>query len=79
MIPMPDAIVWGVDNIDAKQKQGHTLLFTNHNKEDFAWEDEITKDDLEFQGLLEEESPFPNVSAKLPGVHLKYDEPTAAV
>ena len=55
MIPMPDAIIRRVDKIGAKQKQGRTLSFANHNKEDFAWEDEILEDDSEFQGLLEEE------------------------
>ena len=65
--------------ISAKQKQGRTLSFANRNKEDFPWEDEIPEDDSEFQGLLEEESPFPDVSAKLPGVYLKSDEPTVAV
>ena len=79
MIPMPDAIVWRLDKIGAKQKQGRILLFANRNKEDFPWEDEIIEDDSEFQGLLEEESPFPDISAKLPGVHLKSDKPTAVV
>ncbi len=34
----------------------------------------MPEDYLEFQGLLEEEAPFPDVSAKLPGVTLEEDE-----
>jgi hypothetical protein len=34
----------------------------------------VPEDDPEFQGLLEEEASFPEMSAKLPGVPLKEDE-----
>ena len=34
---------------------------------------------MEFQGLLETKAPFPNISAKIPGVSLKSDLPVTAV
>ncbi len=34
----------------------------------------VPEDDPEFQGLLEEEALFPEMSAKLPGVPLEEDE-----
>ena len=76
---MPDATVQRVDKIGTKQKVDRTLSFANCNKEYFAWADEIPKDDSEFQGLLEDESPFPDVLAKLQGVQLESEEPTKAV
>ena len=36
--------------------------------ESFDWTDEVPDDDGEFQGLLGEEAPFPDVSSELPGV-----------
>ena len=51
----------------------------NHSKEEFPWADKVTEDNSEFQGLLDKESPFPNISAKLPGVELKSELPNEAV
>ena len=76
---MPNAIIKRVNKIDAKQKQGRTLAFTNRNKDVFPWADEVPEDDSEFQGLLDDESPFPDISAELPGVELESDLPTEAV
>ncbi len=36
--------------------------------------DTVPKDDPEFQGLLEEDAPFPDISAELPGVILEEEE-----
>ncbi len=36
--------------------------------------DTVPEDGLEFQGLLEEEAPFPDVSTELPGVILEKEE-----
>ncbi len=36
--------------------------------------DTVPEDEPEFQGMLEEETPFPNVSAELPGVILEEEE-----
>ena len=38
------------------------------NKEPFDWTDEVPNDDGEFQGLLGEEAPFPDIRSELPGV-----------
>ena len=42
----------------------------------YQWTDSVPKDDPEFQGLLknEDEAPFPDVSAELPGVVLESEE-----
>jgi len=76
---MPDAIIERVNKIGAKQKQGRTLAFVNRKKEVFPWADEVPEDDSEFQGLLDDELSFPDISAKLPGVELESDLPTKAV
>jgi hypothetical protein len=49
--------------------------FTNRLKEPHEWTDFVPEDDPDFQGLLEdEEAPFPDISAKLPGVPLEEDK-----
>ena len=68
-------------NSGKKENQGKEFRFLNRNKEPFDWTDEIPDDDGEFQGLLGEEAPFPDISPELPGVILE-DElvgPTAAL
>ena len=57
-----------------REKHGQTFQFLNRSKEPYEWTDIIPEDDLEFQGLLEEEAPFPDVSAELPGVILEEEE-----
>ena len=39
----------------------------------YEWKDEVPEDDLDFQGLLEEPAPYPNISRELPGVLLEED------
>jgi hypothetical protein len=73
-MPTPDRIIKRVNQIGLREKQGQTFWFLNRSKEAYKWTDTVTEDGLEFQGLLEEEAPFPNVSAKLPEVILKEDE-----
>ncbi len=36
--------------------------------------DTVPEDDPEFQGLLEEEAPFPDIGIELPGVILEEEE-----
>jgi hypothetical protein len=71
---MPDRIIKKVNQIELREKQGQTSWFLNRSKEPYKWTDTIPEDDLEFQGLIEEEAPFPDVSAKLPGVILDKEE-----
>ena len=54
-----------------KENQGKEFWFLNRNKEPFDWTDEVPDDDGEFQGLLGEEAPFPDISSKPPGVILE--------
>ena len=45
-----------------------------HVKEPYEWTDSVPEDDPNFQGLLEDdEAPFPDISAELPGVPLEED------
>jgi len=73
-LPMSDSIIKRVDAIGKKKKQGRKFRFLNRKKLPFSWTDEVPKDDKESQGLLEEEAPFPDVNAKLPGVDLERDQ-----
>ena len=68
---MPTVVIAKVDKIGKKENQGKDFRFLNRNKEPFDWTDEIPDDDQEFQGLLGEEAPFPDISSDLPGVILK--------
>ena len=68
---MPKAIINKVDNIGKKESQGKEFRFLNQNREPFDWTDEIPDNGGEFQGLLEEEAPFPDISSKLSGVILE--------
>jgi hypothetical protein len=75
-IPMPDCIIAKVNNIGAKEKQGRTFRFLNQQAQPYEWTDEVPEDNLEFQGLLEEEeaAPYPDLSAEPPGVELEHEE-----
>ncbi len=53
---------------------GSVVELTFNTKEPYEWTDTIPEDDPEFRGLLEEEAPFPDVSAELPGVILEEEE-----
>ena len=67
---MPTAVIEKVNKIDKKENQGKKLRFLNQNKEPFDCMDEVPDDNEEFQGLLGEEAPFPDISSELPGVIL---------
>ncbi len=71
-MPMPDRMIKHVNTIGLREKEGQTFRFTNRSKKPYKWTDSIPEDDPEFQGLLEdEEEPFPDISAELPGVPLE--------
>ena len=70
-IPMPTAVISKVNNICKKDKQGKEFRFLNRNKEPFDWTDEVPEDGGEFQVLLGEEAPFPDIRPELPGVILE--------
>jgi hypothetical protein len=74
LMPMPNPIIKRVDRIGLREKQENNFQFLNRSKEPYEWMDTVLEDNLEFQGLLEEEAPFPDVSAKLPGVTLEEEE-----
>jgi hypothetical protein len=74
-MPMPDRVIKRVNTIGLREKQGRTFRFTDRSKEPYEWMDFVPEDDLEFQGLLEDdEAPFPDISAELPGVPLEDKE-----
>ena len=71
---MPDKVIDKVNRIGKSERQGREFHFLNCSKEPFNWTDSVPEDDPEFQGLLEEEAPFPDISAQLPGVPLECDD-----
>ena len=73
-IPMPDSIIARVEAIGKREKQGRAFEFLNRKKLPFDWAGEVADDDNEFQGLLEEEAPFPDINNELPGVELERDQ-----
>jgi len=74
-MPMPDRIIKHVNSIGSWEKQGCTFQFTDRSKEPYEWTDSVPEDDPDFQGLLEDdEAPFPDISAELPGVPLEEEE-----
>jgi hypothetical protein len=77
-LPMPNSVIQQVNTIGLKEKQGRSFRILNRQKEPYKWTDEVSEDDLEFQGLLEadaeEAAAYPNISAELPGVELTSKE-----
>ena len=75
-MPMPDRIIRRVNTLGELEGQGHTFRFLNQHKEPYEWTDSVPEDDPEFQGLLEneDEAPYPDISAELPGVALAIEE-----
>ena len=63
---MPDKVIDKVNRIGKSERQGREFRFLNCSKEPFSWTNLVPEDDPEFQGLLEEEVPFPELSAQLP-------------
>jgi hypothetical protein len=64
-------VIKKVNRIGLREKQRREFYFLNRSKEPYEWTNMVPKDDPEFQGLLEEELLFPEMSAKLPGVPLR--------
>jgi hypothetical protein len=62
---MPDRVIKRVYNIGLQEGQGREFRFLNHRH------DKVPKDDPEFQGLLDEPAPYPDILAELPGVLLE--------
>jgi hypothetical protein len=73
-LPMPDWIIKRIDHIRLREKQGREFWFVHRSKEPYEWTNMVPEDDPEFQGLLEEEAPFPDVSVEIPGVVLEEEE-----
>ena len=71
---MPSQVIRKVNRIGQQEKQGGEFHFLNLSKEPYEWTDTVQEGDPEFQGLLEEEVPFQEMSSELPGVPLKEDE-----
>jgi hypothetical protein len=73
-MPMPNSIIKLGDRIGLHEKQGWEFRFLNRSKEPYEWTGKVPQDNPVFQGLLEEEAPFPDISAKIPGVPLEEEE-----
>jgi hypothetical protein len=71
LMAMPDQVINRVSNIGLQEQQGWEFRFLNCQQEPYEWTDEVPEDDPEFQGLLEEPAPYPDISAELPGVLLE--------
>lgn len=77
---MPKSIIDKVNRIGKREKQGREFLFSNRSRELFPWMDEVPIDNPNFQGLLKDEAPYPDVPEELPGVELEdVDGPRPAV
>jgi hypothetical protein len=76
-MPMSDRVIRRVNPIGQRERQGRSFRFLNQQKEPFEWTDTVSEDNLEFQGLLEddeESAPYPDISSELPGVELDEEE-----
>ena len=74
---MPDRVIKRVNKIGEQEGHGRTFRFLNRQKQAYEWTDEVPKDDDFFQGMLEDEvdaTPYPDISAELPGVELDKEE-----
>ena len=76
-MPMPDSVIWRVNAIGEREKQGQSFWFLNRRGEPYEWTDKVPEDDPDFQGLLDENegtAVYPDVSAELSGVELEAEE-----
>jgi hypothetical protein len=71
---MPDRVIKRVNTIGACERQGRDFRFLNRRKEPYEWTDEVPEDDPDFQGLLDDPAPYPDLSAELPGVPLEDED-----
>ncbi len=70
---MLDHLINHVNYIGKHKKQGHEFWFLNRWKEPYEWTSEDPEDDPDFQGLLEDMAPYPDVAAEITGVILEDD------
>ncbi len=70
-LAMPDSIIKQVNTIGQRERQGRDFQFLNRRKEPYEWTDTVPEDDPDFQGLLEEPTPYPDLSSDLQGVALE--------
>jgi hypothetical protein len=54
--------------LGCESNKGGTSVSLTTQKNHTKWTDEVPEDDLESQGLLKEEAPFPDVSKEFLGV-----------
>ena len=71
---MPDRVIKQVNSIGLRERQDREFCFLNWHQEPYEWTDVVSEDDPDFQGLLEEPAPYPDLSAELPGALLKDEE-----
>jgi hypothetical protein len=71
---MSNQIIKRVGQIGLHKMHAWEFRFLNRFKELYGWMDIIPDDNPEFQGLLEDEAPFLNISAKFPGVPIEEEE-----
>ncbi len=71
---IPDWVIKRVNSIGLREQQGREFRFLNGHQEPSEWTDKVLEDDPDFQGLLEEPVPYPDLSAELPGVLLEDEE-----
>ncbi len=60
-----------VNTVGARERQGRDFRFLNRRKEPYEWTNEVPKDNPDFQGLLDDPAPYPDLSDELPGVPLE--------
>jgi hypothetical protein len=53
-MPMPESVIQRVNRIGERERQGRTFRFLNRRGEPYEWTGEIPEDNLDFQGLLDE-------------------------
>jgi len=71
--PQTNSVIKRVNTIGQRERQGRDFrsLNLNRRKEPYEWTDTVPEDDADFQGLLEEPAPYPDLSSDLPGVALE--------
>ena len=68
---MPDSVIKRINTIGQRERQDWDFRFLNRRKEPYDWTDTVPEDDPDFQGLLEEPAPYPDLSSDLLGVALE--------
>ena len=69
-LAMPNSIIKQVNTIGQRERQGRDFRFLNQRKKPYEWTDTVPEDELDFQGLLEDPAPYPDLSSEIPGVSL---------